>query len=75
VELKPWNHEEWNMKVAVDLGLCDRQAVCIGVAPAVFDFNDDGELTVLQPEPPESVRDAVEDAAAACPMAAIAVEE
>jgi len=63
------------MKVAVDLGLCDRQAVCIGITPAVFDFNDDGELTVLQPVPPESLRDAVEDAAAACPMAAITVEQ
>lgn len=63
------------MKVEIDLKLCERQAVCIGIAPSVFDFGDDGQLAVLQSEPPEELRDAVEDAAAACPMSAILVRE
>jgi len=63
------------MKVEVDLGACEHQAVCIGLAPSVFDFDADGALTLLQSEPPEELRDAVEDAAAACPMTAITVRE
>ncbi len=63
------------MRVAVDLNLCDRQGVCIGIAPTVFRFGENGLLEVLQPEPPDSLRDAVEDAAAACPMAAILIED
>jgi ferredoxin len=63
------------MKVDVDLKLCERQAVCIGIAPSVFEFDDEGSLNLLQCEPPEELRDAVEDAAAACPVAAITVRE
>ncbi|MFG2029675.1 ferredoxin [Streptomyces sp. NPDC048825] len=63
------------MKVDVDPELCEHQAVCIGIAPSVFDFGEDGALKVLQVEPPESLRDAVEDAAAACPLGAITVRE
>lgn len=61
------------MKVEVDLNLCESQAVCIGIAPSVFDIDGDGKLVILQSEPPESLRDSVEDAAAACPLAAITV--
>lgn len=61
------------MKVEVDLNRCEHQAVCIGIVPQVFNFDDDGELTVLQSEPDESHRELVEDAAAACPVAAILV--
>jgi ferredoxin len=61
------------MKVEVDLGLCEHQGVCIGIAPDVFEFDDDGGLVVLQPEPPESARVLLEDAEAACPLAAITI--
>jgi ferredoxin len=63
------------MKVQVDLGLCEQQAVCTGIAPSVFELGEDGVLTLLQSEPPEELRDAVEDAAAACPLSAILVRE
>jgi ferredoxin len=63
------------MRVSVDLELCDRQAVCTGLAPSVFDIGEEGAVLVLQPEPPESLREACEDAAAACPMRAIVVTD
>jgi ferredoxin len=63
------------MKVQVDFGLCEGQAVCTGIAPSVFELREDGLLTVLQAQPPEELRDAVEDAAAACPLSAILVRE
>ena len=61
------------MRVEVDQALCEHQAVCIGIAPEVFEFGDDGELVVLQSEPPESARAMLEDAEAACPLAAITI--
>lgn len=61
------------MRVSVDLGVCDRQAVCAGLAPSVFEIGEDGSLVVLQAEPPEELREVCEEAAAACPMGAISV--
>ena len=62
------------MKVEVDLSLCERQAVCIGLAPSVFQFDDDGQLVLLQSEPPADLFYAIEDAEAACPVGAISVQ-
>jgi ferredoxin len=61
------------MRISVDFDLCDSQAVCAGLAPSVFDIGEDGKLVLLEPEPPEAMREACEDAAAACPMGAIVV--
>jgi ferredoxin len=63
------------MKVRVDLAICENQAVCIGLAPAVFDFNDEDQLIVLQPEPSDDLRESVEAAAAACPVGAILIDD
>ena len=63
------------MKIEVDLKLCEDQAVCIGLAPTVFAFSEDGVLTVLQENPPEELREACEKAEAACPMGAIRIIE
>ncbi len=48
------------MRVVVDRDLCQGHAACEGEAPEVFSVSKKGELTVLQPEPPESQRVAVE---------------
>ena len=52
------------MKVEVDLDVCESQGVCIGLAPQVFDFDADDNLTILEPQPGEDLREAVEEAAA-----------
>ena len=44
------------MKVMVDYDKCKSNAVCMGVAPEVFEVRDDNFLYVLQEEPPESLR-------------------
>jgi ferredoxin len=62
------------MRISVDLLVCDRQAVCTGLAPSVFEMGEDGSLVLLQAEPAEGLREACEEAAAACPMGAISVE-
>ncbi len=62
------------MKVVVDFDLCESNAVCMGIAPEVFEVRDDDNLYVLQEEPPEELRSKVEEAARRCPKAAITVE-
>ncbi len=61
------------MKVVVDMNTCEENAVCMGIAPEVFDVQDDG-LHVLQDSPAEDLRDKVEDAARQCPVQAITVQ-
>ena len=63
------------MRVVVDFDLCESNALCMGVAPEVFEVRDDDFLYVLQEEPPEALRPRVEEAARVCPKQAITVEE
>jgi ferredoxin len=62
------------MKVVVDFDICQSNAVCMEIAPKVFEVRDDGYLYVLIEEPPESMRADVEEAAERCPTGAISIE-
>ena len=62
------------MKVVVDFDICQSNAVCMEVAPKVFEVRDDGYLYVLMDEPNESMRADVEEAAERCPTGAISIE-
>ena len=62
------------MKVVVDYDVCESNAVCMGIAPEVFEVRDDDFLYVLQDEPPEDLRAKVEEAARRCPKQAIKIE-
>jgi ferredoxin len=62
------------MKIVVDFDKCKSNAVCMGVAPEVFEVRDDNFLYVLQEEPPEELRAKVEEAVQTCPTGAISLE-
>ena len=62
------------MRVVVDFDLCESNAVCMGIAPEVFEVRDDDFLYVLQEEPPEDLRAKVDEAVRRCPKQAITVE-
>jgi ferredoxin len=62
------------VKVIVDYDLCESNAICMGIAPEVFEVRDDDNLYLLQEDPPEELRSKVEEAARRCPKAAISVE-
>ena len=62
------------MKVIVDYDRCIESGSCTRAAPEVFELRDDGFLYVLQEEPGEELRAAVEEAADLCPTAAITIE-
>ena len=62
-------------KVVVDFDLCESNAICMGIAPEVFEVRDDDFLYVLQEEPGPELRPKVEDAVRRCPKQAIAIED
>jgi ferredoxin len=59
------------MEVSVDRDLCEANAVCCGLAPEVFELDDDEQLVIssIAPEQEDRVRKAVER----CPKNALAV--
>ena len=48
------------MKVVVDFDLCESNAVCMGIAPEVFEVREDDFLYVLDEHPPEELRPKLE---------------
>jgi ferredoxin len=63
------------MRVVVDYDLCESNAVCMGIAPEIFEVRDDDNLYLLQEEPDESLRPKVEEAVRRCPKQAISIED
>jgi ferredoxin len=59
------------MRIEIDEDKCTMAGQCVLAAPNVFDQRDDGVVLVLDAEPPESERAAVEDAIIRCPAVAI----
>ncbi|OBH31095.1 ferredoxin [Mycobacterium sp. E342] len=57
------------MRVRVDPRLCEAHALCVEIAPDVFDLGED--IATCDEEPDESLGPAVEAAVAACPRQAI----
>jgi ferredoxin len=64
------------MKVIVDTGRCELHGECVMAAPDVFAIEDDKDyVTLLDPQPGENRRSAVEEAVMMCPVAAIRIED
>lgn len=63
------------MKVVVDFDLCESNAVCMAIAPEVFEVRDDDFLYVLQEEPPAALHEKVREAVERCPKQAISLED
>ena len=58
------------MELKVDRDLCEANAVCCGLAPDVFELDDDEQLVITQPVPPEDL-DRVRLAVERCPKNAL----
>ena len=63
------------MKVVVDFDLCQSNAVCMGIAPEVFEVRDDNFLYVLAENPAQELWDKVREARDTCPTGAISLVE
>lgn len=62
------------MKVKIDLDLCEGNAVCMKMAPEVFEVGEDDKARLLIAEPGEELRGKVEAAVRRCPRQALALE-
>ena len=61
------------MKVVVDFDVCASNAVCMGIVPEVFEVRDDGYLYILDENPPEELRDRLNQSVNSCPTGAISI--
>jgi ferredoxin len=62
-------------KVVVDYGLCEANAVCMGINPEVFDVDDDDNLHILKPEITAETEEDVQEAVRRCPRQALSIIE
>ncbi|MCM2388155.1 ferredoxin [Streptomyces albipurpureus] len=64
------------MKVTVDRGLCDGNGVCMGIAPDVYDIDDDLTLHIVHEIPDDpAIRAQVRQSITACPVLALSLKE
>ena len=62
------------MQVSVQKKKCIGSGACMIACESDFTLGDDGFVVLLDESPAEELRDQVEDAADACPAAAIATD-
>lgn len=61
------------MQITVDTDLCEANAVCCGLAPDVFELDDDEMLVIKMPEPPADHVERVTLAVSRCPKNALQI--
>ena len=61
--------------IKVDFDLCESNALCGAMAPQVFELDDDDYLQLKTEQTTDDNRADVERAVAACPRAAIRLED
>lgn len=62
-------------RIVVDFDLCESNAICMQVAPEVFEVRDDDFLYILDETPGEDLRAKVNEAVQRCPKQAISLAE
>ena len=63
------------MRVVIDYDLCESNAICMGIAPEVFEVRDDDFLYILDETPDESMRDRIQESVERCPKQAISIAD
>lgn len=63
------------MRVVVDRDRCEGNAVCVGIAPDLFDLDDDDYAVVKADPVPEDQEELAEQAIQECPRAALLRED
>ena len=63
------------MKIVVDRGECEANAICVGILPAVFEVDDDDVLILHEEYPSEDHLDDVRRAVNSCPKRALALKD
>ncbi len=63
------------MRVVVDRDLCEANGVCAGLAPGLFDLDDEDYLHISPGEVPAESADVVRRAVASCPRLALSLAD
>ena len=63
------------MRVIVDHDRCEGNAVCLGIAPDIFDLDDEDYAVVKTDQVPPDQEAAAEQAILECPRAALVRED
>ena len=63
------------MKITVDYDVCASNAVCMSIAPELFEVRDDGFMYVLNENPGPEFDERLRNAVESCPTGALSVEE
>ena len=61
------------MKLKADFDLCEANALCVAVAPDVFELDDDDYLVLLTDDVTPENEARVRQAVASCPRAALSL--
>ncbi len=61
------------MKIEVDFGLCEANAICMGIDPEVFQVDEQDYLHVLNDEVTPQNEARIRDAVRQCPRQAISI--
>jgi len=61
-------------EVAVDYDLCEANGICVGIAPEVFDLDDDDNLHLLETEVTAGNESRIVQAVDSCPRNALRIE-
>ncbi|WP_132992292.1 ferredoxin [Gordonia zhaorongruii] len=62
------------MRVKCDFDLCESNAVCVGMAPDVFELDDKDYLVILQEDVPEDRVEEMRQVVGSCPKSALSLE-
>lgn len=63
------------MRIKADFDLCESNAICVGMAPDIFDLDDDDYLVILQDEVPADRVEELRQVVASCPKSALSLQE
>lgn len=61
-------------QVAVDYDLCEANGICAGIAPEVFELDDDDNLHLLDPTVTARNESRIRQAVDSCPRNALRIE-
>lgn len=63
------------MKIVVDWPECEANAICMGIAPEIFDVDDEDNLHVLIEEPGPELETKAREAVKMCPKRALSIQD
>ncbi len=61
-------------RLAVDYDLCEANGICVGIAPEVFDLDDDDNLHLLETAVTPADESRIMQAVDSCPRNALRIE-